>query len=118
MKKIDYYIATGKTENNDMVYGFELVVGYLENFTAPDGTEIEIGLRKIKYKHIGDVWTADELTTGYSIGKHADTRMRLLNMMMDDDLLQRIADVLRTEKCRDAQRRMDNYIKQHIIIAI
>lgn len=108
MKKINYYIALHNNTKN--CKEFDLVSGWTENLTAPDGTEIQVAMRKSKF---GTAWFLDELSTGYSLDIFAPTRKEVLENLTDS-LLQKIANLLKQDEFIEAKKQLEKY-KENLV---
>ena len=105
MEKSNFYIALRQQGSLFQEYKFKLVSGYTESFTAPDGTTIRIGINQPNAN--GD-WHTTELSTGFSLSKHASSRQKLLQEITGD-FLQSVSDLLKTETSKTAIKRMKTY---------
>lgn len=104
MEKSTFYIAIHQHGSLFQQYKFQQIIGFTEKFTAPDGTPIKIGINQL---HENGDYYATELTTGYSLNKHASSRQKLLKQI-SSDFLQTISDLLKTETAKAAAKRMEN----------
>lgn len=106
MFKTDFYktIYGGRDENGDVIYYFKKASGWGECLEAPDGTPVEIRLEKQD-----ETWRALEESSGLFLDITGTTRQEAINAVTAE-LLQVIADKLKSEYCKNIIEKLSDYI--------
>lgn len=103
MYKTDFYISVMDRETKQPT--FQHVNGWGETFEAPNGYIIELCFDKR-----GGGWRITEATTGLAVtGDDFPSRPKAITHITPD-LLQKIADILRSERMKKTAQRLADYI--------
>lgn len=109
MHEAEFYVTTGKERVSiDNLEGFRFVKisGWVEDFKAPDGSAVKIGLDETD-----EGWLATELTTGLLVAQPFQTRTEAI-AALTPEFLQKIANAIKKPQAVKIANLLSKYIDE------